>query len=95
MDTTTTTTHDFSERELARLTVYRSAIAAGFYSDQVDFQTDESTVMEAPVLDLGEVSANDVVGAEPGTIYPFTRAERARLAACRKAVLAGYYSDAA
>jgi hypothetical protein len=78
----TTTQHPFTDRELERLSVYRTAVAAGFYSDIC-----ESTAPE-PTLETEHAA-----GEQPRSTYPFTSAELARLTAARAAVKAGYYSD--
>ena len=78
----TTTQHPFTDRELERLSVYRTAVAAGFYSDIC-----ESTAPE-PSLET-----NLLAGEQPRSAYPFTRAELERLTTARAAVKAGYYTD--
>jgi hypothetical protein len=76
----------FTKQELARLTVYRAAVAAGFYTDW-DGSAD-STDTEA-LAGLQAESGSTGAAVE----YPFTQAERERLERCRAAVEAGYYTD--
>jgi hypothetical protein len=78
----TTTQHPFTDRELERLSVYRTAVAAGFYSDIC-----ESTAPEF------SFESDFSAGEQPHSTYPFTRAELERLKAGRAAVKAGYYTD--
>jgi hypothetical protein len=73
-----TTTHPFTDSELERLSVYRTAVAAGFYSDWGE----TIAPAEAPTVD-----------ERPSVDYPFSPAELARLTARRAAVRAGYYSE--
>jgi hypothetical protein len=74
----------FTKQELARLAVYRAAVAAGFYTDWDGSR--ETTDVEA----LGWL-ASDTVSSGEG--YPFTAAELERLERCRAAVAAGYYTE--
>ena len=75
----------FTNPELARLTAYRAAVAAGFYTDWDG--SAESTDTEALAwLRVGGGAA------EPAT-YPFTAEERQRLERCKAAVARGTYSD--
>jgi hypothetical protein len=75
----------FTPRELARLTAYRSAVAAGFYTDW------DGTAISTDTQELawlGSPSSGPADGE-----YPFTPEERLRLERCRVAVAGGYYSD--
>jgi hypothetical protein len=76
----------FTTQELERLTAYRAAIAAGFFTDwDGSAETADTHVLarlrEAPAAML------------PVAAYPFTTQERQRLEGCRAAVAAGVYSD--
>jgi hypothetical protein len=75
----------FTKQELARLAVYRAAVAAGFYTDW-DGTGDHT---DAEVLAaLGAAEAEAAAGG-----YPFTEAEREHLEQCRDAFEAGGYAD--
>jgi hypothetical protein len=74
----------FTTQELARLAVYRAAVAAGFYSDWDG--SAEST--DADVLAWLPHAQNGLPAA-----YPFTADERRRLEQCRAALAAGTYAD--
>jgi hypothetical protein len=76
----------FTKQELERLTAYRSAVAAGFYTDWDG--SAEATDSEA--LAWLHSSAGVAGG---GVDYPFTADERQRLERCRAAVAGGYYSE--
>jgi len=75
----------FTKRELERLTAYRAAVAAGFYTDW------DGTAETADTDVLAWLGDDD--GPPAATAYPFTAAERERLERCRAAVAGGYYSD--
>jgi hypothetical protein len=75
----------FTERELERLTAYRAAVAAGFYTDW-DGSTEATDTAELAWLRAAGGSAED--GA-----YPFTADERQRLERIRDAVASGLYGD--
>jgi hypothetical protein len=76
----------FTKQELERLTAYRSAVAAGFYTDwDGSAETTDSEVLAW----LPNVAGAPDGGAE----YPFTADERQRLERCRAAVAGGYYSE--
>jgi len=75
--------YPFSEAELARLSVYRSAVASGFYSDSCDAAVDASE--DEFVLDW--LNTDRVAG------YPFSRRELQRMATYKLAVAIGLYTD--
>jgi hypothetical protein len=76
----------FTTQELARLTAYRSAVAAGFY-------TDWDGSAEATDSEVLAWLRDAATAALDGVDYPFTAAERQRLEGCRAAVAGGYYSE--
>jgi hypothetical protein len=78
----------FTKQELERLTAYRSAVAAGFYTDWDG--TAETT--DSELLAWLQTAAPGT-GDRPGAEYPFTTEERQRLEQCRAAVAGGYYSE--
>jgi hypothetical protein len=85
MDLVDRTQSTFTKQELARLTAYRAAVAAGFYTDwDGSAETADTNVLAW----LGNVP-----GDTAGEAYPFTAAERQQLERCRAAVAGGYYSD--
>jgi hypothetical protein len=76
----------FTKQELERLTAYRSAVAAGFYTDW----DGSAEATDSEVLAWLHTPAG---AAERGVEYPFTADERQRLERCRAAVAGGYYSE--
>jgi hypothetical protein len=76
----------FTKQELARLMVYRSAVAAGFYTDW----DGSAEATDSDVLAWLRTAAGAAGG---GVEYPFTAEERQRLERCRAAVAGGYYSE--
>lgn len=75
----------FTTQEVARLMVYRAAVASGFFTDW-DGSADG---MDAELLAwLPRIDA-----AVDGDAYPFTSEERQHLEECRAAVAAGQYAD--
>lgn len=79
-------TGTFTTQEVARLMVYRAAVASGFYTDW-DGSADG---MDTQLLAwLPRVDAAVDGDAE----YPFTSEERQRLEQCREALAAGRYAD--
>jgi hypothetical protein len=74
----------FTTHELTRLSAYRAAVAAGFYTDWDGSAT--STDVDALAW---LATAGDALGG-----YPFTPHELAQLERGRTAVEAGYYTDA-
>ena len=76
----------FTKQELERLTAYRSAVVAGFYTDwDGSAETTDSEVLAW--------LRNAAGGPAGGVEYPFTAEERQRLERCRAAVAGGYYSE--
>jgi hypothetical protein len=76
----------FTKQELQRLTAYRSAVAARFYTDwDGSAETTDSEVL-AWLLNAANAPTS-------GVDYPFTADERQRLERCRAAVAGGYYSE--
>ena len=73
----------FTNSELARLAIYRAAVAAGFYTDWDGSATSTDTEALAWLASPGAGSAG----------YPFTPAELAKLEGCKAAIAAGYYSE--
>ena len=76
----------FTKQELERLTAYRSAVAAGFYTDW----DGSAEATDSEVLAWLQDAAR---APEGGGAYPFTADERQRLERCRAAVAGGYYSE--
>ena len=76
----------FTHQELERLTAYRSAVAAGFYTDWDGSAEATDSEVLAWLRTAAEAPAGDVA-------YPFTADERQRLERCRAAVAGGYYSE--
>ena len=75
----------FTKREPERLTAYRAAVVAGFYTDW------DGSAETADTDVLAWLGDDD--GVHAATAYPFTAAERQRLERCRAAVVGGYYRD--
>jgi hypothetical protein len=73
----------FTADELARLTAYRAAVTAGFYTDW-DGSTSSTDTEALAWLRAPHASADG---------YPFTPDELTRLERCRAAIAAGYYSE--
>lgn len=73
----------FTSSELARLAMYRAAVAAGFYSDW------DGSAMTTDTQALAWLSQPHACG-DP---YPFTPDELVRLERARAAVAAGYYRE--
>ena len=91
MDLVDRTYSTFTNRELERLSAYRAAVAAGFYTDWDGSAASADTEVLAG---LGDGAEGSVAGAGYGQQpYPFTVEERQRLERCRAAVQGGYYSD--
>ena len=85
---TETLSSGFTPAEVARLAVYRAAVAAGFYTD---WGLDDRPLTGARSLSQpppGHDSASWVL-----LPYPFTAQELARLDTYRRAVQAGIYTD--
>ena len=76
----------FTKQELERLTAYRSAVAAGFYTDW----DGSAEATDSEVLAWLRNAAGATAG---GVDYPFTADERQRLERFRAAVAGGYYSE--
>jgi hypothetical protein len=80
-----THTGTFTPQQLERLSAYRAAVAAGFYTDwdgsAQDLDTEVLASLRRPDGELG------------ARAYPFTREERQRLERCREAFAAGSYAD--
>ena len=79
----------FTEQERARLSVYRAAVAAGFYTDW-----DGST--DSPDTELLAWLVSKTASGSPSgeaQAFPFTAGELRRLEQCRAAVAAGYYAE--
>ena len=74
----------FTADELARLTAYRAAVAAGFF-------TDACTNEPAPGTALAGTA--EAVDASTWPACLFSPSEWARLGSYRAAVQAGFYSD--
>ena len=75
----------FTTAQLARLAVYRAAVAAGFYTDwDGSAESTDTAVLGWLTTD----SASSGAGA-----FPFTTDELERLERCRAAVVAGYYTE--
>ena len=73
----------FTKNELARMTAYRAAVTAGFYTDWDGSATSTDSDALAWLLRPSPSVAD----------YPFTPDELARLDRCRAAIGAGYYSE--
>ena len=83
----------FTKQELERLAINRAAVAAGFYTDQLDSyeDTDEGTDTDTTARAWLRAAVDS---AEPDG-YPFTHEERQHLAQLKLAVAdqAGRYAD--
>jgi hypothetical protein len=85
MDLADSAQSTFTNREIERLTAYRLAVAAGFY-------TDWDATAATPDAEFLVSLHGEAAGAAP-VAYPFTAAEVERLERCRAAVLDGHYAD--
>ena len=85
MDLADSAQSTFTNREIERLTAYRLAVAAGFYTDW------DGTAATPDTDFLAWLNGNSA-GAAP-VAYPFTATEVERLERCRAAVLDGQYAD--
>ena len=74
----------FTTDELQRLTAYRAAVAAGFYTDWDGSATSTDSETLAWLLHSPATTSDG---------YPFTPSELERLEHYRAAVAAGYYAD--
>jgi hypothetical protein len=77
----------FTERELARLAIYRAAVAAGFYTDACD------PVEVATGLDSYALPCEGSTDTPRSEAYFFDAAATERLARYKAAVASGLYND--
>jgi hypothetical protein len=79
----------FTNQERARLSVYRAAVAAGFFTDwDGSTETTDTELLAWLLTKTVNGSPSDETRA-----FPFTAGELRRLEQCRAAVAAGYYSE--
>src|SRR5215471_14292579 len=85
----------FTTQELARLAIYRAAVAAGFYTDQLGAEDTEDIGHREDSETMTLASLPAPAGSIDSGAYPFTQEERQHLEQLKVAVAddAGRYVD--